>query len=152
MVVDDDPQILAVLTKVLEPLGLQVKTLDNPQRLWEVLEATAPNLLILDIEMPFFNGIDLCQMIRNDSRWGDIPILFLTAHSNPQTQHRVFAAGADDYVAKPIVQAELVTRVLNRLERVRGRLRQNGQNWSDTPESEVYRRSQVLTESGSPVS
>jgi DNA-binding response OmpR family regulator len=148
MVVDDDPQILAVLAKVLEPLGLQVTTLENPQRLWEVLEATAPNLLILDIEMPFLNGIDLCQMIRNDSRWGDIPILFLTAHANPQTQHRVFAAGADDYVAKPIVQIELVTRVLNRLERVRGRLRQNVQNLSETPESKVrvHRRSQVPSE------
>ncbi len=142
LVVDDDPQILAFLGKVLEPLGLQVKTLENPQRLWEVLEATAPNLLILDIEMPFFNGIDLCQTIRSDSRWGDIPILFLTAHANPQTQHRVFAAGADDYVAKPIVQAELVTRVLNRLERVRGRLRQqeqrqHKQNWNESSESEV---------------
>jgi DNA-binding response OmpR family regulator/HPt (histidine-containing phosphotransfer) domain-containing protein len=148
MVVDDDPQILAFLTKVLESLGLQVKTLENPQRLWEVLEATAPNLLILDIEMPFLNGIDLCQMIRNDSRWGDIPILFLTAHTNPQTQHRVFAAGADDYVAKPIVQTELVTRVLNRLERVRGRLRQNGRDLNETPESEVrvHRRSQVPSE------
>jgi DNA-binding response OmpR family regulator/HPt (histidine-containing phosphotransfer) domain-containing protein len=148
MVVDDDPQILAVLTKVLEPLGLQVNTLENPQRLWEVLEATAPNLLILDIEMPFLNGIDLCQMIRNDSRWGDIPILFLTAHANPQTQHRVFAAGADDYVAKPIVQAELITRVLNRLERVRGRLRHNGQDSSEASEREVrpHQRSQVASE------
>jgi DNA-binding response OmpR family regulator/HPt (histidine-containing phosphotransfer) domain-containing protein len=155
LAVDDDPQILAVLTKILEPLGLQVKTLENPQRLWEVLEATAPNLLILDIEMPFFNGIDLCQMIRNDKRWGDIPILFLTAHANPQTQHRVFAAGADDYVAKPIVQAELVTRVLNRLERVRGRLRQNGQDLSKAPENEVReveQRSQISSEVLSPAS
>jgi DNA-binding response OmpR family regulator/HPt (histidine-containing phosphotransfer) domain-containing protein len=139
MVVDDDPQILAVLTKALESLGLQVETLENPQRMWEVLEATAPNLLILDIEMPFFNGIDLCQMIRKDSRWGDIPILFLTAHANPQTQHRVFAAGADDYVAKPIVLSELTTRVLNRLERVRGRLRNEEQRWSKFPQrSQVY--------------
>jgi DNA-binding response OmpR family regulator/HPt (histidine-containing phosphotransfer) domain-containing protein len=151
LVVDDDPQILSVLTNVLEPLGLQVKTLENPQRLWEVLEATAPNLLILDIEMPFFNGIDLCQMIRNDRRWGHIPILFLTAHANPQTQHRVFAAGADDYVAKPIMPAELTTRVLNRLDRVRGRMRQNGQSWDEATESEVYQTSQIPAEHLSPV-
>jgi DNA-binding response OmpR family regulator/HPt (histidine-containing phosphotransfer) domain-containing protein len=134
MVVDDDPQILEILPKVLEPLGLQVTTLDNPRKFWEVLESSVPNLLILDVEMPYFNGIDLCQMIRNDRRWGRIPILFLTAHANPQIQHRVFAAGADDYVAKPIVPSELTTRVLNRLERVRGRQKQEEPGWSEGSE------------------
>jgi DNA-binding response OmpR family regulator len=77
--------------------------------------------------------------------------LFLTAHANPQTQHRVFAAGADDYVAKPIMPAELTTRVLNRLDRVRGRMRQHGQSWDEATESEVYQTSQIPSEHLSPV-
>jgi DNA-binding response OmpR family regulator len=122
MVVDDDPQILAILPEILEPLGLRVTTLANPQRFWEMLKSTTPNLLILDIEMPDFNGIDLCQMLRHNQHWSQIPVLFLTAHANPQFQNRAFTAGADDYIIKPIVPSELVTRVLNRLERVRSRL------------------------------
>ena len=120
--VDDDPQILSALPEILEPLGLQVISLSDPQRIWETLEQSDPSLLILDIEMPFLNGIDLCQMIRQDRRWSDLPILFLTAHDPHQSQNLAFEAGADDYVTKPIVPSELTTRVLNRLERVHSRL------------------------------
>jgi DNA-binding response OmpR family regulator len=118
MVVDDDPQVLAVLPDLLEPWGLQVTTLADPQQFWEVLEATTPDLLILDVEMPHFSGLDLCQVVRNDARWGEIPVLFLSAHRDAETVCQVFAVGADDYVGKPIVKPELVSRVLNRLERV----------------------------------
>jgi DNA-binding response OmpR family regulator/HPt (histidine-containing phosphotransfer) domain-containing protein len=118
MVVDDEPEILNVLSVLLSYWGLQVTTLENSQRFWETLEAFAPNLLILDVNMPHFSGLDLCQVVRNDSRWGGIPILFLSAHTDIETVSRVFAMGADDYVSKPIVKTELVSRVLNRLQRV----------------------------------
>jgi DNA-binding response OmpR family regulator/HPt (histidine-containing phosphotransfer) domain-containing protein len=118
MAVDDDPCILNVLSVLLSPWGFQVTTLENSQRFWEVLETSEPNLLILDVNMPDFSGIDLCRVVRNDSRWGEIPILFLSAHTDIETVSRVFAVGADDYVRKPIVESELVSRVLNRLQRV----------------------------------
>jgi DNA-binding response OmpR family regulator len=118
MAVDDDPCILNVLSFLLSPWGFQVTTLENSQRFWEVLETSEPNLLILDVNMPDFSGIDLCRVVRNDSRWGEIPILFLSAHTDIETVSRVFAVGADDYVRKPIVESELVSRVLNRLQRV----------------------------------
>ena len=118
-IVDDDPQLLTCVKNFLEPWGLQVFTLDNPLKFWETLEATSPDLLILDVEMPSVSGIELCQVVRNDLRWSGLPVLFLTAHTDAQTKHRVFAVGADDYVSKPVVGAELVTRILNRLERSR---------------------------------
>jgi len=61
----------------------------------------------------------LCQSVRADMRWSGLPILFLTAHTDADTMQQVFAAGGDDYVSKPIVGPELVTRILNRLERSR---------------------------------
>ncbi|MGB8699607.1 MAG: response regulator, partial [Thermosynechococcaceae cyanobacterium] len=73
LAVDDDPAVLATLHTLLEPWGLQVNTLNDPQRFWEQLEACAPDLLVLDVEMPTFSGIDLCQVVRNDPRWGDRP-------------------------------------------------------------------------------
>jgi diguanylate cyclase (GGDEF)-like protein len=74
--------------------------------------------VLLDIDMPRVGGIELCRVMRNDPRWSATPVVFLTARTEPETVHRVFAAGADDYVSKPIVGPELVTRVTNRLERV----------------------------------
>lgn len=119
MIVDDDPQILNALGTLLKPWGLNCTTLENPLKFWETLETTVPDLLVLDVEMPNLNGLDLCQVVRNDLRWSSLPILFLTAHTDAETMQRVFTVGADDYVSKPIVGPELVTRILNRLERSR---------------------------------
>lgn len=119
LVVDDDAQALAVLSARLKPWGLHVTTLADSLQFWQVLEATAPDLLILDVEMPGFSGIELCQAVRNAPRWSDLPILFLSAHNDAETVHQVFAIGADDYVPKPIVGPELIARILNRLERTR---------------------------------
>ncbi len=119
LVVDDDPEVLTVLQALLEPWGIRVSTLDDPLRFLEALTATSPDLVILDVEMPNINGIELCQVVRNDPQWSSLPILFLTVHTDAETMHRVFTAGADDFIAKPIVGPELVTRIVNRLERSR---------------------------------
>jgi diguanylate cyclase (GGDEF)-like protein len=111
--------VLAALSTLLKPWGLHVTTLAQPQQFWQALEATVPDLLILDIEMPGFSGIELCQVVRNDPRWSELPVLFLSAHRDAETVHQVFAVGADDYVQKPIVGPELIARILNRLERTR---------------------------------
>jgi PAS domain S-box-containing protein len=136
LVVDDDPKILAVLPALLNPWGLKVTTLEDPRRFWETLEATAPDLLILDVEMPYVNGIDLCQVVRNEPRWSDLPILFLTVHHDADIVDRVFSAGADDFVSKPIVGSELVTRIVNRLERIKLLHRINQVRATNTVESE----------------
>ena len=119
MVVDDDPQILATLRSLLEPWGLKVITLDDPRRFWETLEAFSPDLLILDLNMPYVSGIELCQVVRQDANWSGLPVVFLTAHTDATIVNQVFAIGADDFVNKPIVGPELVTRIINRLERVK---------------------------------
>lgn len=119
LIVDDDVQLLEVLHQLLQPWGFAVTLLNQPQQFWQTLEQVEPDLLLLDIEMPELNGIDLCQVVRNDLRWGDVPILMLSAHNDETTVQRVFTAGADDYVSKPIRPAELIARVLARLERAK---------------------------------
>lgn len=119
LVVDDDPAILTALQQLLEPWGMKVATLDEPLRFLDVLKTVAPDLLVLDVEMPHINGIELCQVVRNDPDLSGLPVLFLTAYTDAETMHRVFTAGADDFVSKPVVGPELVTRILNRLERSR---------------------------------
>lgn len=117
LAVDDDRGILSVLTSLLDSEGIRLSTLDDPLRFWDALEQNAPDLLILDVDMPRLSGIELCRVVRNDARWSALPILLLTANADADTVRKVFSAGADDFVSKPIVGPELVTKITNRLER-----------------------------------
>jgi diguanylate cyclase (GGDEF)-like protein len=119
LAVDDDPVLLRALRPLLSPWGMRLVTLDQPIQFWEVLQQTRPDLLVLDVEMPDFNGIELCQAVRSAPQWQDVPIMFLTAFTDSDTVQRIFAAGADDYVTKPLLGPELMTRITNRLERHR---------------------------------
>jgi len=117
MAVDDDPSALLALRALLEPRGIALTTLSDSLRFWEVFTESSPDLLVLDVEMPHLGGIELCRVVRNDAARAAVPVIFLTVHTDSDTVHRVFAAGADDFVKKPIVGPELVTRIFNRLER-----------------------------------
>ncbi len=119
LVVDDDPATLDAMRALLRPHDLEVSTLADPLRFWETLEEVAPELLILDVDLPGVNGPELCRTVRNDPRWSRLAVIFATARTDAATVEEVFNAGADDYIAKPIIGPELVSRVANRLERVR---------------------------------
>jgi DNA-binding response OmpR family regulator len=117
MIVDDDATVVENLSTLLQPLGVEVKGLNNPQQLWDMLTAMTPNLLVLDLEMPTINGVELCQAVRSDPNWRYLPVLFLSVHTDPSHLERAFAAGADDYISKSVSGAELATRIVNRLRR-----------------------------------
>ncbi len=119
LAIDDDPKIGALLQTLLSPWGIKVTTLEDPQHFWQTLETVNPDLLILDVELPEVSGIEICQVVRNDPQWSELPILFLTVHSDANIVNQVFAVGADDFVSKPIIGPELVTRIINRLERIK---------------------------------
>jgi DNA-binding response OmpR family regulator len=138
MVVDDDQKILTMTRKILQPWGLQITTLNEPQNFWETLEAAQPDLLLLDIRMPKLNGIELCQIVRNAPQWSNIPIIFMTAHTEASIINQVFAVGADDFITKPIRGEELVTRIVNRLER--------SKNWRNNVNIVVNNEPKILVE------
>ncbi|HAN76051.1 MAG TPA: transcriptional regulator [Planktothrix sp. UBA10369] len=117
LIVDDDSQILSTFQTLLKPWGIQTFTVEDPRHFWEILENISPDLLILDIEMPYLDGIELCQIVRTDSRWKSLPIMFLTAQTNRDLQHQVFMVGADDYLIKTTEAYIIVNRILNRLRR-----------------------------------
>lgn len=119
LVVDDDPAVLEIMRALLQSYELEVFTLVDPLCFWETLEEVAPELLILDLEMPSVNGLELCRIVRNDPRWSHIAVIFAATGTDADTVQVVFDAGADDYLAKPIAGPELLARVTNRLERLR---------------------------------
>jgi DNA-binding response OmpR family regulator/HPt (histidine-containing phosphotransfer) domain-containing protein len=117
LIVDDDLKILAILRALLVPWGFRITTLSDPDRFWEVVSVAKPDLLILDVEMPTMSGLDLCQSVRHRAEWSQLPIIFLTAHLEPSLIQQVFAIGADDFVTKPVVGPEIISRITNLMER-----------------------------------
>ncbi|MBD2445619.1 response regulator [Nostoc sp. FACHB-152] len=129
LILDDDPALLRLLSTLMEPYGYDVILLSEAQQFWQTLEQKDPDLLILDIELyesatssypgeklPHYSGIELCQVIRSDLRWNCLPVIFLSAHTDLETVQRSFVAGADDFLNKPVVPQELLTRVQTRLK------------------------------------
>ena len=119
LIVDDDPQVLLSLKISLKPYRFEITTLDKSTQFWSVLEDVKPDLLVLDIDMPDINGIELCQILRSDRHWQHLPVLFLSVHQDEKTQVRAFNIGADDYISKPVTGSVLANRILNRLRRSR---------------------------------
>jgi DNA-binding response OmpR family regulator len=117
LAVDDDPLILQLLQQTLQPPNFFLTPLNHPQEFWSVLASTRPDMLILDVDMPHINGLELCQVIRSDRGWDGLPILFLTACKDSDTIQRLYRIGADDYVTKPFSGTDVMTRIYNRLER-----------------------------------
>ena len=118
-IVDDDSIVLKAMRTSLEPWGFEITTLSDPHQFWQVLQATSPDLLVLDIEMPDVNGMELCRRLRSDPNWSHLPVLFLTTHQDLETQNQAFYIGADDYISKPVTGTQLATRIFNRLNRIR---------------------------------
>lgn len=118
LAVDDDPAVLDAVSALLAPHGVRVVTLSDPLRFWSELDRVRPDMILLDVDMPGVTGVELCRVLRNDPRWATVPVLVLTARRDPESIERIFAAGADDHLAKPVIPGELVTRVRNRVERL----------------------------------
>jgi len=117
LVVDDDGQIRDVLKIALERAGFRVvQARDGVEGLRSV-QASLPDLAILDIGMPEMDGLELCRAIRRDS---EVPILFLTARDDEVDRILGLEMGGDDYVTKPFSPRELVARVRAILKRTKG--------------------------------
>ncbi|HLO85772.1 MAG TPA: response regulator [Nostocaceae cyanobacterium] len=123
IVVDDDHLVLNLVRRLLSNKDIEVIILQDSRKFWELLEATHPDLLILDIKMPEFSGIDLCQVVRNDPKWRHLPVVFMSVTPHKEIIAKFYEMGADDYLQKPIIESEFVPRILNRLELIKQRKR-----------------------------
>lgn len=119
LVVDDDPDFTAAVAAILSKQGIIVGEVNEPTDLLRAANEFGPDLILLDMEMPELDGVDICRAIRGSRDLHELPILFLTVHTDVATRVRAFDVGADDYISKPVVAGELVSRVKVRLERSR---------------------------------
>ena len=120
LTVDDDPDALGTISRVLQHAGHDVVTVSQGHNALQFLAHTQPDLIILDIIMPGMTGIDVCQRIRANPFYARIPIIFLTAKSRPEDIKAGLEAGGDDYITKPFQIIELPARVTALLRRAPG--------------------------------
>ncbi|MEM6679563.1 MAG: response regulator transcription factor [Pseudomonadota bacterium] len=114
LVVDDDPHIREVVVFALEKAGHAVSTAGDGAEALRMIEATPPDLVVLDINMPEMDGLELCRRLRRE---GDLPILFLSSRDDEIDRVVGLELGADDYVTKPFSPRELAARVAAILKR-----------------------------------
>jgi PleD family two-component response regulator len=119
VIVDDDPDFTKRVSLVLGYEDMLVYSFNDAKNLSAVLADLSPDLLILDLNMPDVDGFEVCKRIRLDSRWRNLPIVFLTAQTGWETRVAAFDAGADDYIPKPVVNQELIARIRFRAEKSR---------------------------------
>lgn len=108
LVVDDEPQIVKVLQLYLDRAGFQVITAEDGQQALSVFDKQRPDFVILDLNLPGMDGLDVCRTIRKSS---NVPILMLTARVEEADRLVGLELGADDYVVKPFSPREVVARV-----------------------------------------
>lgn len=143
LIVDDDPHIRQLLAFALTRAGLEAREAEDGEAALAAVAANPPDLVILDINMPRLNGLEVCRRLRAQ---GDLPILFLSSRDDEIDRVLGIELGADDYVVKPFSPREVTARVQAILRRsggskppatedasgaiVRGRLTLNTEGWT----------------------
>jgi two-component system alkaline phosphatase synthesis response regulator PhoP len=108
---DDEPDIVEIIKFNLEKEGYQVITARDGQQALELCKIHSPDLIILDIMMPFKTGIEVCNILRQLPDFKETPIVMLTALSDETTHIKGLDSGADDYITKPISTKILLSRI-----------------------------------------
>ncbi|MGB5370408.1 MAG: response regulator transcription factor [Flavobacteriaceae bacterium] len=119
LLVDDEPDILEIVSYNLSAEGYQVFTAKNGLEGVEKAKKKEPHLIIMDVMMPEMDGIEACETIRNTPGLEHTIITFLTARGEDYSQVAGFEAGADDYITKPIKPKVLVSKVKSLLRRLK---------------------------------
>jgi two-component system OmpR family response regulator len=109
LVVDDEPNIVELLSASLRYAGFEVATARSGTEAVRVAEEFQPDLLVLDVMMPGMNGFDVVRRLRADSR--RVPVLFLTARDSTEDKITGLTLGGDDYVTKPFSLEEVIARI-----------------------------------------
>lgn len=117
LIVDDEPTNLKVLQRVLSD-QYRLSFAKSGADALALIEREMPNLILLDVMMPEMSGIEVCQQLKQDSRFQHIPVIFVTALSDDSDENNGFAVGAVDYITKPITPSLVRARVKTHLSLV----------------------------------
>ncbi len=119
LLVDDDPDVIEIIRFNLDQEGYLISTASDGKKAIEEENKEVPHLIIIDVMMPNMDGIEACGLLREDPRFKETIIMFLSARGEDYSHVAAFDAGADDYVTKPVKPKILVSKVKALLRRLR---------------------------------
>ena len=111
LIADDEPDIREIIEYNLTREGYLVQTAKDGNEALTKARSFKPDLIILDIMMPYKNGVEVCEILRSQSDFQETMIIFLTARSDESSQIKGLETGADDYITKPVSPKILISRV-----------------------------------------
>lgn len=116
-IVDDEPDILELVTLNLKKAGYKTKDFENGEDFFSYIKNNKVDLVLLDVMLPDSDGFEICKYLKNDPLYGSIPVIMLTARSTEMETVLGLELGADDYVTKPFSPRELIARIKTVLRR-----------------------------------
>ncbi len=119
LIVDDDEELAKHYALVLRTAGMEARTLSDPRRILDVMDEFQPELILMDVAMPGYTGMDLARVIRMHEEWLSMPIIYLSAEANKDRQLSALSSGGDDFLTKPISDRHLTVAVSIRAARMR---------------------------------
>ena len=111
LVVEDNIINLKLLSRMLEKSGFEIFTAQDGEQACKIAEEANPDIILLDVVMPILDGFSVCEWLKANKKTADIPVIFLTAKTDPVDKVRGLSLGAMDYITKPFDTAEVVARV-----------------------------------------
>jgi two-component system, NtrC family, sensor kinase len=123
LIVDDVPTNIKVLMDLLDESGFDISVAKSGESALEKVQKVSPDLILLDIMMPGIDGFETCSRLKANPQTKDIPVIFMTALSDPVDKVKGLQLGAVDYITKPIHQEEVLARINVHLELRKARLR-----------------------------
>ena len=117
LIAEDDRDFRALLETTLKNRGFETVAAPNGPAAWRLIQRDVPDAIILDMNMPGLNGLEVCRLVRANPRTSHIGVIFLTAHQEPEFKAAAVSAGADDYLIKPFKPDELRLRIDTVLQR-----------------------------------
>lgn len=151
LVVDDTPDNLRLLIRILQKNGYKVRPVTNGFSAIDAIQSSAPDLILLDIMMPDINGYELCKKLKLQPQFREIPIIFISALEEGIDKAQAFEVGGADYITKPFQLKEVLARVSNQLtvRSLQMQLQENNQKLTDQNvqlHQEIAERRQVEME------
>lgn len=111
LIIDDSPESLRFLTDALDGVGMTVLVSTSGPHALDLLDKITPDIVLMDAVMPELDGFETCRRLKQDRRFSDLPVIFMTGLSDTEHVVKGFTAGGVDYITKPIVMDELIARI-----------------------------------------
>ena len=116
LIVDDEPNIVVPLQFLMEKNGYQTLVAQSGEEALEAVSKYSPDLVLLDIMLPGIDGFEVCEIVKLNPKWKHIKIIFLTAKGRDVDIAKGMVLGADEYIAKPFSNKQIVESVKKLLE------------------------------------